>query len=303
MTRVPGILKFTIFLATCALTLAACTSPMVMGTVYNAAAGRFADRAISYADFDTAQRQTIEDSFRKFHKWHRVSELPAYSDLMNNFASTLVADSPIEQSQIKQWFDSLQERTTRGRECSPISGAADFFTEMTDWQIRQMERKLKTNRQERLARYQKESVEERLQRRIDTMTKWASRAGVDLSEEQKTSLATALSQQTSMGTRRFKLWEDWTDQFISLLLEDRDKAQFPDQIQSHISNLWDLTERNYPEEWKQNRDLWLDFAHSFLNDMTATQKSSLARTVASLSHTAASLARKRSRTKPICFSS
>jgi len=275
---------------------------MVLGTLYNGAAGRFADRAKSYADFDKAQQQVIDDSFKKFHKWHRVSEMPLYSALMDNFAKALVSGNPIQQDQIQQWFDTLQERTTRGRECSPINGAAEFFAEMTDWQIQQMDRKLKSNRQKQFDRFQSESVEERRTRRLATMVKWASRAGVNLSDKQKKSIDTVLSQQTTMGTRRFKLWEDWTTQFIQIL-EGRGKEQFASNIQSHISDLWNLTETNYPEEWKQNQDLWLDFAHSFLNDLTSKQKSSLASTVSSISQTTASVARKKSRTEAVCFHS
>lgn len=132
------------------------------------------------------------------------------------------------------------------------------------------------------------------------MISWSSRAGIKMNDAQKLLLDNTLSQQTSMGERRFKLWTDWTEQFISLL-NDRESEQFPGRVQSHIDNLWNLTERNYPQEWNQNRELWQGFAHAFLNGLSVDQKNALVNNMVSISKTVTTLSKKKSRAKPVCF--
>ena len=55
-----------LMLSASALTLGACTSSLVLGTAYNEAAKRTADRVKSFADFDSEQRQEIDQSFQSF---------------------------------------------------------------------------------------------------------------------------------------------------------------------------------------------------------------------------------------------
>ena len=284
-----------------ALTLGACTSSLVLGTAYNEAAKRTADRVKSFADFDSEQRQEIDQSFQSFLQWHRVSELPAYSAILNNVATTLQSDQSISEIQIDQWFDTIEQRGQRARECSPLGGASGFLTEMAGWQIQQLGNKLRTNRSEQYERFSKTSAEDRRKRRREWMISWSSRAGIKMNDTQKLLLDNTLAQQTSMGERRFKLWTDWTEQFISLL-NDRESEQFPGLVQSHIDSLWNLTERNYPQEWNQNRELWQGFAHEFLNGLSVDQKNALVNNIVSISKTVTTLSKKRSRrAKPVCF--
>lgn len=288
-------------LVVCVWSLSACTSSLVLGTAYNAAATRTADRVKTYADFDAAQQQWIEQSFKSFQQWHRTNELPTYSALLNEFAATLKSDDPVATQQLDTWFKQIEERTTRARSCSPLMGAAGFLTDMADWQVEQLHETLKSNRLKQYKKYKSESTEERRERRRELLITWSSRAGIKLTDEQKQLLDSTLARQTSMGDQRFQLWEEWTNDFISLL-EQRDSAQFADQLQSHVDSLWTMTEEKYPQEWRQNRDLWQGFAHALLNDLSAEQKNSLANTVASISESTLTLSRKKSRAEPVCYS-
>ncbi len=288
------------FLAIIVLLLGACTSSLVLGTAYNAAAEKMADRVTALADFDTAQRQWIEQSFQSFQQWHRVSELPAYSALLNDIAGTLQSDQSVTQKQLDQWFDTVQQRSKRARECSPLSGSTEFLREMKNWQIQQLHKKLKSRRLEQYKKYKADSPEERRERRREMIITWSSRAGVKMTEQQQLELDETLSRQTSMGDRRFQLWDNWTDEFIALL-ETRSSEQFPARIQSHIDSLWNMTERNYPEEWKQNRQLWQGFVHSLLNELSANQKKSLVENITSVSKSANALSKKKSRATPVCY--
>lgn len=282
------------------LLLAACTSSLVLGTAYNAAAERAADRAKTYADFDSEQKQWIEQAFKNFQQWHRTSELPAYSGFLRDVASALQADQPVSRTQLDNWFNTVRMRSQRARACSPITGATEFLSDMADWQIDQLHEKLTDNRQERYDEYKEETVEERRERRHDAIVTWASRSGLKLNDEQQALLKTTLSKQTSMGDRRFKLWQDWTSHFIELLRR-RDTEQFPQQVQAHIDSLWDITEKNYPEEWNQNRELWMDFAETLLNDLSADQRSVLVGRLSSVADSAMTLSRKGDPRKAICY--
>jgi hypothetical protein len=282
------------------LLLAACTSSLVLGTAYNAAANRAADRVKTYADFDSEQKQWIEQAFKRFQQWHRTSELPVYSGFLRNVATTLQTDQPVSRIQLDDWFNTVQTRSQRARACSPISGATGFLIDMADWQIDQLHKKLTDNRQERYDEYKEETADERRERRHDTIVTWASRSGVKLNDQQQALLKTTLSKQTSMGDRRFKLWQDWTSQFIELLRR-RDTEQFPQQVQAHIDSLWDITQKNYPEEWNQNRELWMDFAQTLLNDLSADQRSALVGRLSSVADSAMTLSRKGDPAKAICY--
>jgi len=287
------------FLAVSALSLAACTSSLVLGTAYNAAAKRTADRVKTYADFDSAQQQWIDQSFQSFQQWHRISELPAYSALLNDVADRLKTDQPVAKAQLDKWFDTVQQYGLRARKCSPLSGSSEFLSGMASWQIRQLDQKLKANRLEQLEKYKEETVDDRRKRRRELIITWASRAGVSMSDEQQKLLDETLSRQTSMGDRRFQLWDDWTTRFIALL-ETRESEKFPDQLRSHIDSIWNMTERNYPAEWKQNRELWQNFAHVLTNDLSIDQRESLVEKITSISESVATLSKKGSRATPVC---
>jgi len=290
-----------VILAISVLALPACTSSLVLGTAYNAAARKTADRVKSYADFDAAQQQSIEEAFQSFHQWHRVAELPTYSAILNNVAGTLKSNQTIEQTQLHTWFETIQQRSLRARACSPLSGAAGFLTEMTDWQIQQLHEKLKSNRMEQYEKYKDESTDERKERRREMMITWASRAGIDMNDRQKQLLDTTLDRQTSMGDRRNQLWNDWTDEFVALL-QTRQSEQFPVRVQSHIDSLWNITERHFPEEWEQNRELWQNFFQELLNDLTVDQKSMLVGKITSIAESISTLSNKKSRNNPVCYS-
>jgi len=281
--------------------MSACTSSLVLGTAYNAAAKKTADRLKTYADFDQAQQQWIEQSFQSFQQWHRISELPGYSALLTDVATTLRSEQPIPEQQLDTWVNTVEERSHRARSCSPLTGAAEFLTDMADWQVVQLQKTLDTNRQKRYEEYKSETAEERQERRREQMITWASRAGIKFSDEQKQLLDSTLAQQTSMGDRRFRLWEQWTAEFIDLL-EQRESNEFGSRLQSHVDSLWTITEKNYPKEWKQNRDLWQGFAHTILNDLCVAQKTELAETITSISESTLTLSRKKSRAEPVCYS-
>lgn len=299
--RRPGRLWAIAFVAVNVWAVSACTSSLVLGTAYNAAAKKTADRVKTYADFDKAQQQWIEQSFQSFQQWHRISELPGYSVLLNDVATTLKSGHPIPEQQLDTWVTKVEERTQRARSCSPLAGAAEFLTDMADWQIVQLRETLDANRQKQYEKYKSETAEERQQRRRKLMITWASRAGIKFTNEQKQLLDSTLTQQTSMGDRRFRLWEQWTTEFIDLL-EQRDSAQFASRLQSHVDSLWTMTEQSYPQEWKQNRELWQGFAHTLLNDLSVAQKDDLAETISSISESTLTLSRKKSRAEPVCYS-
>lgn len=251
--------------------LSGCGSNMVLGKVYDSFGSQSAKRFKSYAAFDKTQKQQIDSLANSFHSWHRTSQLTQYADFLRQMVSELNSADSLSYSVADGWWQASQTLADELRACNPYNASADLLAGLTDKQVTQIAKRLRDNLNEREDKYRSETPEKRIQRRVKEITKWSSRAGVKFNDQQKKLLQKTLSEQVSLGAQRFELRRVWLEEYV-LLLQKRRQPAFRQAITKHIDAAWQLTESNFPNEWRTNEKLWTGFIKEFFNLQVVEQR-------------------------------
>lgn len=271
-------------LLACMFLASACSGPLVIGSIYNSASNRITKEMKSYAKFSKAQKIIIDERFSQYHQWHRVTQLPLYGGLLRDIATQLESNTDIPDTTVQQWLIQINNLSMTLRHCNPLNDSNDFWSTLSDQQISQIKQKTADTHTLRVEKYQSETPSERSARRHKEILTWAKRAGLKFNSMQSDLLAKTLAQQTSLGGQRLFIWQQWTDQFNSLLTT-RHTDHFADNMNKHMKSLWTLTQKNYPEEWQSSRELWTDFIHQFLSLQTKKQNQALYKKTTSIATT------------------
>ncbi len=245
------------------LTTVGCTSPLVLGRLYDRIPNSSSKSVARYADFNKAQTQVIKTSVQRYHRWHRETQLPEYAVFLRSVANSVNNGSQPDRETVAGWLNTVDEFSSRLRQCNPLNDSADLLAGLSDKQVQQIATQLKKEKDLELKEYQEESEPQRRQRRYKFAVKWARRIGLPLNPQQKALLQETLKQQQSLGLQRMSLWRVWSEQFINLL-QNRHQPEFNSTVNPHIHALWSLTKDNYPNEWQHTKALWQDFLYTFM---------------------------------------
>lgn len=282
------------------LIISGCTSALAVGTAYDAAIGQFRKTLLGYADFNVAQEKQIKTRIAAFHQWHRSSQLPKYQTLLTQISDSLNTPSQVTRDEIKNWSESFSGLTTELSTCSPVNQSGRFLRNLTDRQVRQINKEIRDRHIERVSEYQSQTPLQRRNERRKTIEKWAGRAGLKLNEAQKSLIKTTLQNQISLSPQRQALWQQWSDRFVEKL-HRRNNDTFTAEVNQHIEALWTLTSRNYPAEWQQSVTLWEDFTFEFIQLMDETQVTTLTKKIDSLAAALEKIYSKPAKADAICF--
>ena len=226
-------------------------------------------------DFNDEQKAAFEQRLGTYHVWHRQSELPLYADLMQQLAAS-ISQGGTEAPDVQQWMNEAELRSLKVRECHPINFSLDLMKSLTDEQVEDIEVRFYEEEQEDRERYGSRTPEERIERRIRNMVKWAGRIDLDITPTQRAMLLTALKQQISLREESRELYDEWDSQFFTLL-EQHDNPDFDANMSAHLSSRWGMLENAYPEQWQTNRDLWKNTAVRVLDSMSDEQRTTASR--------------------------
>lgn len=274
-----------------ALLLTSCTSPAVLGTIYDRSATKATREFRQYAKFDDSQRRYISDTFSRYHRWHRETQLQKYIGLIQEVVAS-VQENRVTHATVISWAWKVEKLSFELTRCNPLNASADFFAQLTDPQATQIISSMEKKQKKKVAKYRKESVAERQKRRERTILKWARRAGLPFSGAQKELLTSTLARTRSIGQQRMDLWDRWVAQF-SILLQQRHQDTFKSKTKIHIQRLWTLTKANYPGEWDENISLWAQFTRQFLEIQTPDQKDALIKIATKIASTIDSISGKK----------
>jgi hypothetical protein len=277
------------------LTLAGCTSSLVVRTLYADLGNRSADRFKQYADFNERQDQWIEDRAAQFHRWHRATQLPLYATELKRLGAMLENQQTLDIKAIKDLELTVRSLTDNVRHCHPLNQASDFLIRLSDRQVSQIDRHMRKQHQEFRDRYNKESSEERLQRRVANITKWSGRFGASFNARQKDLLRQTLQQQHSLGRQRMQQRVRWLDRF-NANLQQRKSPEFEQNLRTLLDEQWRETERDYPKEWKENERLWTGFLQEFLTLQSAEQRNTMLSRINKFSNIIAAMSSSRATT-------
>lgn len=226
------------------------------------------ERLTEFTEVQTAEFDQIADNF---HFWHRKSELPVYAELLSNIQKSIRARKATSREDVAQWLKQSETFTRSFRACHPINFSNNIIRTLTDEQLAAIKVKRSMRQQERRKRYFDETPDQRVKRRGDTILKWIGRTGLQLNDKQQAMLRETLASQISLRTQFFTLSTDWNIRLYAIL-DDRDSPELEARMETHLDELWHLLERAHPDEWKQNRDLWTDFALRLIKSFSGEQR-------------------------------
>lgn len=266
------------------LLIQGCTnSKLIIGPLYNRLDDRMRSQFEEFGEFNDEQKAAFEQRLGTYHVWHRQSELPQYAQLMSNIASSIsVANTT--QDDVQRWFDTASVHSLLARECHPVNFSFDLIRSLTDEQLNSIEQQLKDERQENRDERADRTPQQRVERRLGNIIKWAGRINLELTTAQQALLRSAFEQQVSLSKEYYALTDNWRQDFF-VLARNRENPEFNSTMSDHMKTLWPILENSYPDQWQQNQDLWKDTSLRMVDSMTSTQRRTLSKWLGKMADT------------------
>lgn len=251
-----------------------CTnSKWVISPLYNRLDDRIRDEFNKLGNYSDQQTAAFEASLGTYHVWHRQSELPQYAELLTELAGS-IARFDTSAANIEQWMTTAEKHSLLARECHPINFSFELMKSLTDEQLTFMENRFRKQQKKNREKYKNRTAEERVERRVKNVAKWAGRIDVDITPTQRAMLLSTFKRQVSMRNEYYELSADWNKQFF-ILARSQDNPDYDQDMRDHLNRLWHLLEDAYPEQWQANRDLWEETGLRFAQSMTEKQRQTI----------------------------
>jgi len=262
-----------------------CTnSKLIMGPLYNQLDNQIRSEFEKLGDFNATQTAAFEEAVGTFHVWHRQSEMPQYATLIDELAKSIARDGATSPDDIKRWSETAEKHSLLARQCYPANFLFGTVQTLTDEQINFIERRFKNERRKNREKYGEQTQQERIERRLKNIEKWAGCIGLDFTASQRATIRTSLTQQVSLRKEYYQLSEQWNRELF-VLARDQEAANYSEQLTAHVEKLWTLLEREHPEQWQKNRDIWQASAFKLISSMSEQQRSGTSRWLAKMSKT------------------
>lgn len=289
MTRCKVGRQTLIGLALIALISACTNSKLIISPLYNKLDDRIRKQFHELADFNSEQTAAFEASLGTYHVWHRQGELPQYATLLRDIAVAVEGQST-SQTNVEAWMQRVEAHSRAARECHPINFSFDLIRTLSDDQLDAIEQRFLERRAENRQRYESRTAEQRVQRRLDNMDKWAGRLNLDLSDEQRSILRSAFTRQISLRAEYYQLSAQWNRELFELA-RNQSTPDYNDVMRRHFEKLWSLLETNHAQQWQQNRELWQGVIFELEQSLTRSQRLQFSRWISRLATTLDSVSR------------
>ena len=277
--------------AALALAAAGCSnSKLVIGALYDRADDRARAGAEEWVELDAAQGAALDAYIGTFHTWHRRSELPRYAALLGEMSETLGEHGAAGREEWTRWFQEIDARVEALRACHPARFATDTIATLGADQVDRIEARRAERAAERDAERGDRTRAERIARRVANVDKWVGRLGVELEERQLAMIRDAFERQTSLNAEFRALSDAWYATLFELL-RDTDAADFAPRLDAHVAAWFTMLEDEYPEAWRENRELWRDFAVEFDATLSGLQRRDATRWMAKMGRTLEAVSR------------
>ncbi len=261
-----------ILLSVALLTLSACTnSKLVIGPLYNRLDDQMRGEFHKLAKWNDEQIEHFELRVGTFHVWNRQNELTKYAQLLDSIQSSIADRGNTTREDIQNWINTAEAHSRDARLCHPVNFSYDLMQTLTDEQVNFIERRFANERRKNFARYSKFTPEERRQRRVNNVVKWAGRIGFDFNNTQKRMLEEAMGQQISLRRQYYTLVDAWAKELFTLARR-QESPTYQQDMKNQVNKLWTLLEKAHPEEWQANRELWRDFGYNFVGSLNHDQR-------------------------------
>ena len=250
-----------IFIVAVSGALISCTNNQwFLSTLYNRIDNTIYSEMMNYADFNHAQKAAIKDLAKRFHHWHRTTQLPRYAEFLEDLSLRARSGNAVSLQEIENWSLQIRAFIHDVTDCHPLIPGTEIMLTLTDAQVEQVAAQSRKEYEKYLIRDQKKTAEERLEDRYRRSIRWLKRFGLSLDESERQRLRDTLQAEPKLREQSFALWGAWDQAFYQLLLQ-RSEEGFDELMQSHVLSLKTVLEDAQPEEVAYKLDLWTGFFH------------------------------------------
>jgi hypothetical protein len=266
-----GLLRLVV-LTLLAVLLTGCTnSKLIIGPLYNRLDNQMRAEFNKLGNFNETQNNAFEQAVGTFHVWHRQVEMPKYADLLQEIAGSISTSGSTDRNEVAQWAASAEEYSRNVRECHPVNYLFDLIRSLSDEQINFIEKRFNGERQKNRERYGTQTREERVERRMKNIVKWAGRLGLKFSTVQRDILRDGLIQQVSLRKEYYALSNEWTN-YLFVLTRNQGNPDYDEALANHMTKLWTLLEDAHPNVWHSTRDLWRNTIYTLIGTFSKEQR-------------------------------
>ncbi|NND89258.1 MAG: hypothetical protein HKN42_00240 [Granulosicoccus sp.] len=278
-------------LAVLGMPLAACTnSKIILGPLYNQMDDQIRSEIIELGEFTDAQLMAFDQAVGTYHVWHRQSELPRYAGLLQEIADKVATSGNIGPDQVERWVKDAEELARAARECHPLNFLVDTMRTLSDDQLNVIEQRYTAERSEHRERHASRTPEQRVERRLKNLQKWAGRMNVQLNPAQLAALGSTLRQQTSLSSQYYTLADAWTRE-VFRIARDQSASEYTTRMREHMNARWTLLESAYPAQWQANRRLWQKTLHALILSLSEEQRRNFSQWSSKMSDTVLAISR------------
>jgi len=249
-----------------------CTnSKLVIGPLYNRLDDQMRGEFHKLAKWNEDQINQFEPAVGTFHVWHRKEEMPKYAALLNTIQDSIRERNNTTAADVNQWVDTAELFSRNARVCHPVNFSYDLMRTLTDKQVNFIEKRFANERKKNFARYLESTPQERRERRVKNVVKWAGRVGFDFNNTQKRMLTQAMTRQISLRRQYYALVDVWAkDLFV--IARNQEAPDYEQKMKAQVNKLWSLLEDAHNEEWQANRANWREFGHEFVKSLNYDQR-------------------------------
>ncbi len=212
------------------------------GYVYRSADTLLFTRIDGYLDLRGDQATLTKERLRSLHRWHRQSELPAYSADLKRLAEK--SQDGLDASEVRWLFGRLKHFERRIY-ATTRSSTVEILSSLSPEQISHLERRLEKSNEE-LAAEVALSAQERRKRRVAKTIKNVEEWVGELSPEQKEQLTQLIGKLPDTSAVRLRYRRERQREFIALL---RNKPT-RDELRAWLETRFGYDPRALPEYYR-----------------------------------------------------
>ncbi|MEM9602610.1 MAG: DUF6279 family lipoprotein [Pseudomonadota bacterium] len=265
------------------IALAACTnSKLLLRPLYNSVDNRIDKRVrelVTLSSEQTASMRAVSDDL---HLWHRTYELPQYATLLADI-SAQIGNASVTRSTVDSWFAAATDARERVFVCSPVTGSARLLQSLSDDQVGELEERLlnpETDDDD-----WEDDGEPHLRVR-----RYLSLIGFKMQADQVERLRLQFEQVRSVrpAAPDFRTFSTaWNARFVSLL-DARAEPDFERQLHVYLGE----RHRAFAGLRRERvREMWRDYAHVEIQQLSPSQRQFAARWLAKLGRTLQAVSR------------
>jgi len=270
---------------------------LVLTVVYNRADNQIRNEFNKLGKFESWQKSAFEKRLQTYHYWHRREELPTYATLLQQIKNKVQVEGATSIEDVTQWLDQVEVSADRLQSCYPAHFSIDLIKSLHPEQINFIERRFAREQRKNRHRHNSQTRDQRMQKRLNEITKWSSRFGFVFTPEQRRMTLRTMYNTVSVHNEYYRLTRTWNKRLFSMM-RNKKSPSYDADMKAHIARAYHLIEDNHKDLYETNRRIWRSFLLEFESSLSQEQRSWMKINLGKLSRNLAKIAREDVSFKP-----